>query len=176
MRTLAAKLRPYTVVAAVALVGIVARAESSLPSTTVVALDSHEVQLPRDLSTVNVLIVGFSRASAEATTAWEIPVRTRLADSKVGFYDVAVLASVPSFFRGWINRSLKKKVPQVLQPRFLPVYTDEAAWKSYCGYDEHAPDAAYVVLTDRAGKVLWQTHEPYGYAIFAGLKAKTAAS
>lgn len=171
-KTLAAKV-VCTAVLLVFCASACALAQNTLPPTTVVALDDHEVQLPRDLANVNVFIIGFSRASADATTAWEIPVRTHVANNRIGFYDVAVLASVPSFFRGWINRSLKKKVPPVLQPRFLPIYADEAGWKAFAGFDKQSSDSAYIVVTDRAGKTLWTTHEPYSTDSFARLISHT---
>ena len=145
---------------------------SVLPVLETMALDGHTVVLPRDLMAGTILIVGFSRNSADATTAWEIPVRTRLAQDKIGFYDLAVLASVPGLLRGWIVRSLKGKVPPVLHGRFLPVFSNEAEWKKVCGYDPTKPDAAYVLLADNRGNILWATHEPYGSAAFAMLKAR----
>lgn len=98
--------------------------------------------------------------------------RTKLANATISFYDVAVLASVPGFLHGWVIRAMKSKVPPVLQGRFLPVFSDEFAWKQVCGYDKEKPDAAYVLLVDGTGKVLWQTHEPYGEGKFAELSAR----
>ncbi len=144
----------------------------SVPQTQAFALDGHPVEIPRNLTGPTIFIVGFSRASADATTAWEIPVRRNLANDRLSFYDLPVLERVPGFLHGWVVRSLKGKVPLVLQSRFLPVFSGEAEWKQACGYDDKAPDAAYVLLTDRDGKVLWRTHEPYSAAGFADLKAQ----
>ena len=51
-----------------------------VPSIQTKALDGHTVSLPDALpGRATVLILGFGKHSAEATTAWEKPVRTQLA-------------------------------------------------------------------------------------------------
>lgn len=143
----------------------------NIPETRVAALDGHAVTLPGNLpGEATVLILGFGRHSAEATTAWEKPVRTRLANPPgIGFYDMAMLAEVPGFMRSLVVRSIRSKVPEVLHPNFLPLTTDETAWKQVAGFNPDAPDAAYVVVVDRVGKVRWTTHARFTEAGFTQL-------
>ena len=152
----------------------------TIPTATVTALDGHAITLPRDLSNpATVLILGFGRNSKDATTAWEKPVRQQLAQpGSVGFYDMAMLAEVPGFVRGMVIRSVKNDVPDVLKPNFLPLTSSESDWKRVAGYDPSQPEAAYIMLVDKAGRVQWSTHAAFTPAGFAELteRSKSLAS
>jgi hypothetical protein len=142
-----------------------------IPATQAVALDGHPVSLPRDLpGRATILILGFGRHSKDATTAWEIPVRTRLAQTPaIGFYDMAMISEVPGFMRGMVLRAIKHDVPDVLKPNFLPLTDGEDAWKQAAGYAKDQPEAAYVLLVDHDGRVVWTTHAAYSDSGFAEL-------
>ncbi len=144
----------------------------AIPAARATALDGHAVEFPRDLRDATILIVGFSQNSANQTTPWERQVRSGLAASNIGFYDMAMLASVPGFVRGLVIRSIRKKVPEVLQPNFLPLTQDEGAWKQAAGFTKDAPDAAYVLLVDKRGDVRWSTHEAWSQNSFARLASE----
>ena len=140
---------------------------ATIPSATGIALDGHSISLPRDLSPrATVLILGFSRNSQDATTAWEKPVRTSLASPNIAFFDMPFLEDAPSLIRPLIVRAIRKQVPDVLKPRFVPLTSGESAWKQSAGFTPTAPDAAYVLLVDHYGRILWQTHEPFSQARF----------
>ena len=145
---------------------------AGIPSTHTTALNGHPIDLPANLpGRATVLILGFGRHSAEATTAWEKPVRTQLAQTPaIGFYDMAMLAAVPSFARSFVLRSVRKQVPDVLKPNFLPLFDQEKEWKQVTGYTPDQPEAAYLLLVDRTGEVRWSTHEAYSPAAFAHLR------
>jgi len=149
---------------------------ATIPTATGTALDGHGVSLPRDLSpSATILILGFSRSSQDATTAWEKPVRTSLASPDIAFFDMPFLEDAPSFIRPLIVRAIRKQVPDVLKPRFVPLTSGESAWKQAAGFAPSAPDAAYVLLVDRSGRILWQTHEPFSQPRFDQLAAAARA-
>lgn len=145
------------------LLAVVPASASTIPAATGTALDGHTVSLPHDLQgRVTILILGFSRNSADTTTAWEKPVRSSLAiNPAIGFYDMPFLEDAPAFIRPFIVRSIRKQVPDALRPNFVPLTSGQATWKQLSGFTSAAPDAAYVLLVDHAGKVLWQTHDPF---------------
>jgi len=152
---------------------------ASIPGTQATALDGHTVAFPHDLSPgATVLILGFSRHSSDNTTAWEKPTRTQLAGSAIRFYDMAMIAEVPHFARGFAVHSIRKVVPDILKPNFLPLVDQETEWKQAAGYDTQAEDAAYVLLVDHSGNVRWSTHQPFSPALFAQLTeaARTLAN
>lgn len=147
-----------------------AQTELTIPSVEAIALDGHSVTFPKDLGNRStVVIVGFSRKSSDATTAWEKAVRTQLAGPGIGFYDAAMLQEVPSLLRGLVVRNIRKQVPEVVRPHFLPLTDHEAEWKQASGYDPALPDAAYVFVVNAEGRVKWQTHAGYSPQSFAAL-------
>ena len=154
---------------------VTSQAQTTVPATTAEALNGHQVRLPSDLSPATVLILGFSQKSADNTTAWEKPVRSQLAHGAIGFYDIAMLAQVPGFVRSFVVSRIRKAVPDVLQPNFLTLFNQEDEWKRAAQYDSRSPDAAYVLLVDNRGNVLWRTHDGFSEAAFRQLAAASAA-
>ncbi len=151
----------------------------SIPSAAGNALDGHAVILPRDLSPqATVLILGFTQHSQDTTTAWEKATRASFAGTNVAYFDIPFLEDAPGFIRPIIVRSIRKQVPESLRPHFVPLATGQAAWKRTVGYTAEAADAAYVLLVDRNGEILWQTHQPYSPALFEQLSraAKTPSA
>jgi len=148
---------------------------TGIPPSQGTALDGHSVILPRDLpGRATILIVGFSQHSANATTAWEKSVRNNLANQPspaIGFLDMPFLEDAPSLIRPLIVRAIRRQVPDIVKPNFVPLTSGEAAWKQTAGFTQDAPDAAYILLVDRAGQVRWQTHEPLSQARFDELAA-----
>jgi hypothetical protein len=143
---------------------------STIPASTGTALDGHSITLPQDLpGRVSILILGFSKNSADPTTAWEKATRTSLANSTIGYLDIPFLQDAPSFVRPMILRSIRKQVPDIVKPNFVPLATGEAAWKQATNFTPASPDAAYILLVDKSGTIRWQTHEPYAPAIFEQL-------
>jgi hypothetical protein len=161
------------------LVAMAAAPDSSslIPPTTGIALDGHTIQLPRDLpGRASILILGFDRNSASTTTAWEKPIRAHLASPAaggtppaIGFLDMPFLEDAPALIRPLILRSIRKQVPEVLKPNFVPITTGEDKWKQLARFNPTTPDAAYVLLVDHTGQVRWQTHEPFTPTLFQQL-------
>jgi hypothetical protein len=139
-----------------------------IPITRAVALDGHAVELPRDLGhSATVLILGFGRNSADTTTTWQKATHLALGNTPgVTFYDMQMLAEAPSLIRPIIIRAIKKQVPDALRRNFVPLTSDLDGWRQVAGFTPDAPDAAYVMLVDSAGRIRWQTHEPFTQARF----------
>ena len=146
---------------------------ATLPATTATALDGHPVTLPRDLTApATILILGFTHASSDPSTAWEKSIRATLATSpSIAYYDMPFLQDAPAFVRPLILRGIRKQVPDILKPHFLPITTNEAAWKQLANFSPAAPDAAYILLVDRSGNLRWHTHSPLTPALFQQLSA-----
>ena len=144
---------------------------NTIPTTTATALDGHTLTLPRDLpGHATILILGFTRKSADTTTAWEKPIRACLANAPaISFLDMPFLEDAPAFIRPLILRSIRKQVPDILKPNFLPLTTDESIWKQLAHYTDSAPDAAYVLLVDTSGTIRWQSHDPFTPALLSQL-------
>ncbi|MBW4037764.1 MAG: hypothetical protein HIU91_02620 [Acidobacteria bacterium] len=147
-------------------------APATIPASSGTALDGQTLTIPSGLTApANILILGFTRSSSDATTAWEKPTRISLASPTIHYLDIAFIQDAPSFIRPLIVRSLKKVVPDPVKPQFIPLTAQESAWKQTVGFSPQDPDAAYVLLVDRSGHVRWQTHESFSTDRFNQLAA-----
>jgi hypothetical protein len=144
---------------------------TTIPATTSTALDGRTLTLPRDLpARATILILGFTRKSADTTTAWEKPIHNSLANAPaISYLDMPFLEDAPALLRPLIVRNIRKQVPDILKPNFLPLTSNEAAWKQLTHYTATAPDAAYILLVDHTGTVHWQTHDPFTPTLLAQL-------
>jgi hypothetical protein len=149
---------------------------ASIPNTVGTTLDGQSIVLPRDLAPqATILILGFSQHSQDATTAWEKAVRASLSGPGITYFDIPFLEDAPRFVRPMILHAIRKQVPDIVKPRFLPLTSNEAAWKQAAGYADSAPDDAYVVLVDRSGSVRWHTHDACSPATMAQLTQSARA-
>ena len=142
---------------------------ATIPAASGTALDGHSITLPRDLAPhATVLILGFTQHSQAPTTAWEVAIRNH---GGLAYLDMPVLEDAPGFVRPLIVRSIRKQVPDLLKPRFVPLTSGESAWKQAAHFSSAAPDAAYVLLVDSTGLIRWQTHDACTPALLAQLSA-----
>jgi hypothetical protein len=147
---------------------------SIIPATTGTALDGHAVSLPRDLSPhATILILGFTKHSQDPTTAWEKAVRASLSGPGIDYLDMPFLEDAPRFVRPMILRGIQKQVPDIVKAHFVPLTSGETAWKQAAAFNPTTPDAAYVLLVDRRGAILWKTREPWSPALFDQLSHAT---
>ncbi len=149
-------------VAAVALLlaslDLVAGIAEQLPKLKVTTLAGTEVTIPGDPKVAAyVLTFGFSRNSAKAMAAWDKQIAPVFSNApKVAYFEIPVLEGVPGLVKGFILRGMRRSTSKQEQSRFAPAYAGEAALKRIVGFGE--PDAAYVVVTDRDGTVVWSSH------------------
>lgn len=120
---------------------------------------------------VAVLDFGFSRASKVPTSDWGKKLSADLASQPdFALYQLPVLEDVPRIIRGMVISGIRKGVPENLRDHFVPIVTGEAAIKKLVMYQE--PDDAYLVVLNRAGKIVWQQHGPLNDAAYARLRAQ----
>ncbi len=141
-----------------------------IPEVHGTAFSNEAVNLPAALQgRVGVLVLGFSKASSAGSTAWGKRLALDYRDSTtVVYYQMPVLASVPSLVRPMVIHSIKSSVPAGEQARFVPVLDHETEWRALVHYG--APDDTYVVVVDGKGDVAWQTHGPVTDAAYGALK------
>ncbi len=139
-------------------IGTTAVSAQQIPKVDELNLSGHRVQLPQDVSDkVAVLILGFSRASKEPSTAWNTKLQSNLGKMPgIEIYSMPVLEEVPGFIRGMVVSGIKRGVPENLRDHFVPVLHNEAEWKKLVNYKE--PDDAYLVVLDRTGNIAYQMH------------------
>jgi hypothetical protein len=143
---------------------------ATIPSLHGTTFTGESVDLPAALhGKAGILVVGFSQASRNATTAWGKHLAADFYDSSsVTYYEMPVLAAVPRLMRGFVEGRIKADVSDRGKPHFLPITSDESAWRTIVHYSD--PDAPYILLIDEHGSVHWQAQGPPTAATYAILK------
>ena len=139
------------------------------------SLAGQKVMLPESVSgKVAVLVLGFSRASSKPTGAWAKRAQEEFGKNP-GFtlYQLAVIEEAPSFIRGMVISGMKKGMSDAQRAYVVPVVHRESELKKLVSYKQ--PDDAYLVVLDRIGKVVYQTHSGTLEPGYGELRAKLQA-
>jgi len=131
-----------------------------IPITQAATLNGTSVSFPDAASAKPLLFVlGFSHKSSEPCKAWDKRLSPLyLNDSRILYYQAADFQGVPSLILKMILHGMKKEIPANEHSRFVLLQTNEDQWKSVAQFS--APDEAYILLSDPAGHIVWQTHGP----------------
>jgi hypothetical protein len=161
------KLLPCIVLAAVT-----AALGQSVPHSELRSLSDEAVTLPDALiGRVTVLIIGFTRTSHSATSAWGQRVAKDFATS-CDLYEIAALQDVPRFLRSFVVSGIRKGVPAKEHHRFLLLYDNQDQWKALVHFER--ADSAYVLLTDGTGRVVWKTSDTVDQKSLSALSEQLA--
>ena len=160
-----------SLLSAAALAALLAGASSAsapVPRCPVETLTGARLELSRDIAPhLAVIIIGFTKASRTQATEWSKRLESEVSGvSDTQVFQVAVLADVPWFLRGFVIRQIRASVPKSLHPRSLLALSDADAWKRLADFTEE--DAAYVVLVGH-GELLWRSHGPLTEERYRGL-------
>jgi hypothetical protein len=135
-------------------------------------LAGQQVVLP-DAATgkIAVLVLGFSHASGTSAGAWAKRIQSDFGKAPgLELYQLAVLEGAPRMFRGMIISGIKKGVPDNERANFIPVLHGAGQLQNLVGFK--ADDDAYIVVLDRGGNVVYQTHGASVEPGYAELRAK----
>jgi hypothetical protein len=118
---------------------------------------------------VALVALGFSYDSRFAVEAWIARFRRDFgADSSLAFFEVPMISGMARLARPFIDGGMRRGTPKALHDHVITVYGGASEWKSRLGFRE--PDDAYLVLLDRAGRVVWRHAGPFreeDYALLA---------
>jgi hypothetical protein len=156
--------------------GIDRAAGQRIPEVRGISFANQAVSLPEELQNkaAGILVLGFSRGSRDAVTAWATRIAADYRTSDVvAYYELPVVASVPGFVRAIVLRSIKSSAPERAHKRIVPITNDEAGWRQIVHYGE--ADDAYLLVVDRAGNVVWQTQGQPTDVSYAALKQQVEA-
>jgi hypothetical protein len=129
-----------------------------LPPVTAYALDRAKVTLPADFTApLNLLILSFQRDQQSVVDGW-VPVVTPGAPS-VQTWLLPIWPRANGLYRWWLNASLRTSLPPS-QPRkyTVPLYVDKARFLP--ALQVSSEQEVVLLLTDKAGHVLWRTTGP----------------
>ena len=83
-------------------------------------LGGKPIVVPAQLSSLSILVVGFTKRSRSQTATWSKRLRNDVRVTQAAsVYDVMVLDDVPSFFGSMIVKQVSSSVPKERHERFL---------------------------------------------------------
>jgi hypothetical protein len=132
---------------------------AALPPVTAYALDKAKVSLPADFATpFNLLILSFQRDQQPVVDGW-LPVVPSGTASRVQTWLLPISQRENSVYRWWLNASLRGS-QAASQPRryTVPLYVDKP--KFLRALQISSEQDVVVLLTDRAGQVVWRSSGP----------------
>src|SRR3984885_3837735 len=129
-----------------------------LPPVTAYALDRAKVTLPADFTApLNLLILSFQRDQQPVIDGW-LPVLTPGAPS-VQTWLLPISPRANGLYRWWLNASLRTSLPPSQPRRYtVPLYVDKAHFLP--ALQVSSEKEVVLLLTDKAGHVLWRTTGP----------------
>jgi hypothetical protein len=132
---------------------------AALPSVTAYALDKAKVTLPGDFATpFNLLVLSFQRDQQSMVDGW-LAVVPPEANSRVQTWLLPISQRENLLYRWWLNASLRGS-QAASQPRryTVPLYVDKV--KFLRSLQVSSEQEVVVLLTDRAGHVVWRSAGP----------------
>jgi len=129
---------------------------AALPPVTAYALDKAKVTLPADFATpFNLLILSFQRDQQSVVDGW-LPVVPPGNGSRVQTWLLPISQRENGVYRWWLNASLRGS-QAASQPRryTVPLYVDKS--KFLRALQVSSEQDVVVLLTDRAGHVVWRS-------------------
>jgi len=109
---------------------------------------------------VAFVALGFTYESRFAVEAWIARFRQDFgADSAATFFQVPVIGGMARVARPFIDGGMRRGTPKALHENVITVYGGASDWKLRLGFRE--PDDAYLLLLDRAGRIVWRHAGPF---------------
>jgi hypothetical protein len=137
--------------------GALADPPPALPPVTAYALDRVKVTLPADFAApLNILILSFQRDQQSVVDGWFGALGTR---PGVQTWLLPISQRENMLYRWWLNASLRGSQPPS-QPRqyTVPLYVNKSEFLR--SLQVSSEQDIVLLLTDKAGRVLWRTVGP----------------
>ncbi|MBZ5584225.1 MAG: hypothetical protein LAQ30_18825 [Acidobacteriia bacterium] len=147
-----------------------------LPELRGESLTGREAVLPQAAEgRVTLLLLGFTYKSRFAVEAWAERFRARFqSDPRVTFYELPMIGGAARLARWFIDRGMRRGTPEGDHEHVITVYRGVDSWKRRVRFVE--PDAAYLILLDRTGKVAWRHQGAFEDSAFQALSRKISES
>lgn len=139
-----------------------------LPRVTAYALDRAKVTLPTDFAApLNLLILSFQRDQQAIVDGW-LPQINGGTTPGVQTWLLPVSGPENGLYRWWLNASLRSGLPASQPRRYtVPLYVNKAQFLRSLQISSERE--VVLLLTDKAGHVLWRTAGPVTDGKVAGL-------
>jgi hypothetical protein len=112
-----------------------------------------------------LLMLGFTYDSRFSVEAWAKRFRKDFgSEPRVTFFEIPIIGGLATLGKWFIDSDMRRGTPKADQENVVTVHGGTEAWKQRVGF--HDPRAAYLILIDENGKVVWRytgnfEDEPY---------------
>lgn len=119
-------------------------------------LTGREVMLPQAAEgRVTLLLLGFTYKSRFAVEAWASRFRAQFqSDPGMTFYEIPMIGGLARLAKWFIDTGMRRGTPEADYEHVITVYGSTESWKQRVGFAD--PNAAYLILLDRTGKIAWE--------------------
>jgi hypothetical protein len=122
---------------------------------------------------VALLLLGFTYRSRFSVEPWAERFRAQFrSDPRVTFYEVPMIGGWGRLAKWWIDGGMRRGTPKEDYEHVITIYKDNGSWKQLVRFDD--PDAAYLILLDRTGKVAWRYRGAFDDTAFQTLCTKAS--
>ncbi len=105
---------------------------------------------------VALLLLGFTYDSRFEVEAWTKEFRHQFEKNQnVTFYEIPMIGGLARMGKWFIDSGMRRGTPKADRENVITVYGGTDPWKQRVGFSD--PKAAYLILIDPAGKVVWQS-------------------
>jgi hypothetical protein len=102
-----------------------------------------------------LLLFGFTYDSRFSVEAWAAKFRHDYgSDPRLTFFEVPMIGGLGMLGKPFIDGGMRRGTPKSDHEHVITVYGGVEPWKHRVGYRD--PKAAYLILIDAAGRVLWR--------------------
>jgi len=114
---------------------------------------------------VALLMLGFTYDSRFSVEAWAKRFRKDFgSEPRVTFFEIPMIGGLATLGKWFIDSGMRRGTPKADHENVITVYGGTDVWKQRVGF--HDPRAAYLLLIDQNGKVVWRhagsfEDEPY---------------
>jgi len=119
-------------------------------------LTGRTAVLPQTASgRVALLMLGFTYDSRFSVEAWANRFRQHFgAEPRVTFFEIPMIGGLATLGKWFIDGGMRRGTPKSDQENVITVYGGTDPWKQRVGFQD--PRAAYLILIDQNGKVVWR--------------------
>ena len=149
-----------------------AQAAVSFPVVTADSLDNAKVSLPRDFAKpLNLVVLSFARDQQQAVESWvDAFTKIQSAHPQVQLWVLPVSAREDILYKWWLNSSMRGNLAKDESPHFtVPLYVNKPQFRKALSIASEKQIA--VLLTNKAGAVLWRAEGPLTDRLNASLSS-----
>jgi len=121
---------------------------------------------------IAILLLGFTYDARYAVEEWARHFALFKNDPRVTFYEIPMIDGLARLGKWFIDNGMRRGTPESDYERVITVYGGTDPWKRLVDFRD--PKAAYLILLDRDGSVVWNYSGAYDHVAYRRLASEIA--